>query len=86
MELPWKLPLLLDGATGTGLMAAGMPADACVEQWVLEHPVVLAELQKAYADAGCDVVYASTFGAGYEPPAGGVDPPCRSGYPLSGGR
>ena len=30
MELPWKLPLLLDGATGTGLMAAGMPADACV--------------------------------------------------------
>lgn len=63
MELPWKLPLLLDGATGTGLMAAGMPADACVEQWVLEHPVVLAELQKAYADAGCDVVYASTFGA-----------------------
>ena len=63
MELPWKLPLLLDGATGTGLMAAGMPADACVEQWVLEHPAVLAELQKAYADAGCDVVYASTFGA-----------------------
>ena len=28
MELPWKLPLLLDGATGTGLMAAGMPAAA----------------------------------------------------------
>lgn len=63
MELPWKLPLLLDGATGTGLMAAGMPADACVEKWVLEHPAVLTELQKAYAAVGCDVVYAPTFGA-----------------------
>ena len=63
MELPWKLPLLLDGATGTGLMAAGMPADACVEKWVLEHPAVLTELQKAYAAVGCDVIYAPTFGA-----------------------
>ena len=63
MELPWKLPLLQDGATGTGLMAAGMPADACVEKWVLEHPAVLTELQKAYAAVGCDVIYAPTFGA-----------------------
>lgn len=63
MELSWNLPLLLDGATGTGLMAAGMPADACVEQWILEHPAVLTDLQKAYAAAGCHVVYAPTFGA-----------------------
>ena len=63
MELPWKLPLLLDGATGTTLLGAGMPADACVEDWVLSHPDVLLELQTAYAGAGCDVLYAPTFGA-----------------------
>lgn len=51
MELPWKLPLLLDGATGTTLLGAGMPADACVEDWVLSHPDVLLELQTAYAGA-----------------------------------
>ena len=63
MELPWTLPLLLDGATGTTLLRAGMPADACVEQWVLDHPDVLMELQKSYAAAGCNVLYAPTFGA-----------------------
>lgn len=63
MELPWSLPLLLDGATGTTLLKAGMPADACVEQWVLEHPSVLLELQRGYVAAGCNVLYAPTFGA-----------------------
>ena len=63
MELPCKLPLLLDGATGTQLMAAGMPADACPEQWALEHPQVVLDLQRRYILAGCDVLYAPTFGA-----------------------
>lgn len=63
MEFPWKLPLLLDGATGTTLIAAGMPTDACVEQWILEHPHVLTDLQKAYIAAGSQVLYAPTFGA-----------------------
>ena len=63
MELPWKPPLLLDGATGTRLLAAGMPADACPEQWALEHPAVVTDLQRRYILAGCDVLYAPTFGA-----------------------
>ena len=51
----------LDGATGTNLMKAGMPAGVCPEAWILEHPDVLTDLQRAYAAAGSDIVYAPTF-------------------------
>ena len=54
---------LLDGATGSNLRAAGMPRDCCAEQWVLEHPEPLAALQRAYAQAGSQIVYAPTFQA-----------------------
>jgi len=54
---------LLDGATGTNLLAAGMPAGVCVEKWILDNPKVLIDLQRAYAEAGADYVYAPTFGA-----------------------
>lgn len=57
-----RAPLLLDGATGSNLRAAGMPAGVCTEAWVLEHPEVLISLQRAYADAGSRIVYAPTFG------------------------
>ena len=56
-------PLFLDGATGSNLRAAGMPAGVNTEAWVLEHPQVLTDLQRAYADAGSHIVYAPTFGA-----------------------
>ena len=29
-----KKPVLLDGATGSNLMARGMPRGVCTEQWV----------------------------------------------------
>ena len=57
------LPLLLDGATGSELLRRGMPAGVCTERWVLEHPQVLQELQRAYVEAGANVVLAPTFGA-----------------------
>ena len=60
---PFSLPILLDGATGTELCRRGMPAGACAEQWVLEHPDALLELQRAYVDAGSQVLLAPTFGA-----------------------
>ncbi len=53
--------LFLDGATGTNLMKAGMPAGVCPENWILEHKDVMLGLQKAYAEAGSDIVYAPTF-------------------------
>ena len=55
--------VILDGATGSNLRAAGMPAGVSTEAWVLEHPEVLMELQRRYADAGSHIVYAPTFGA-----------------------
>lgn len=55
--------LLLDGATGSNLMAAGMPRGVCTETWVLNHKEILQKLQKAYIDAGSRIIYAPTFGA-----------------------
>ncbi|MBQ9589175.1 MAG: homocysteine S-methyltransferase family protein [Butyrivibrio sp.] len=53
--------IFLDGATGTNLMKAGMPAGVCPEAWILEHKDVMLDLQKRYADAGANIVYAPTF-------------------------
>ena len=55
--------LILDGATGSNLRAAGMPRDCCTEVWVLENPEPLVRLQRSYAQAGSDIVYAPTFQA-----------------------
>jgi len=54
-------PVILDGATGTNLMEAGMPIGVCPESWVLENPQVLLDLQRRYVEAGSHIVYASTF-------------------------
>ena len=54
---------LLDGATGTELRRAGMPDNCCGEQWILEHPEALITLQRAYAGAGSEIIYAPTFRA-----------------------
>ncbi len=56
-------PIILDGAMGTGLMKAGMPVDACTEEWALAHPDVVAAIQQEYVQAGAQLVYAPTFGA-----------------------
>ena len=54
---------ILDGATGSNLRNAGMPKGCCTEQWVLEHPEPLVALQRAYAEAGSQIIYAPTFQA-----------------------
>ena len=56
-------PLFLDGATGSNLQKAGMPKGCCTEEWVLAHPQPLMDLQRAYAAAGSNIVYAPTFQA-----------------------
>lgn len=53
--------LILDGATGSNLQQRGMPAGVCPEQWILENPDVLCQLQQEYISAGTNVLYASTF-------------------------
>lgn len=61
-ELLEKGIFILDGATGTQLQKAGMPQGVCPEQWVIEHPHVIQELQRRYIEAGSHGVYACTFG------------------------
>lgn len=55
--------LFLDGATGSNLLRCGMPAGVCPELWIAENPDVLISLQKAYVEAGSNIVYAPTFSA-----------------------
>ncbi|QNM05381.1 homocysteine S-methyltransferase family protein [Qiania dongpingensis] len=62
-ELVKKGTVLLDGATGSNLMKAGMPRGVCTEQWICGHRGVLVQLQKQYLEAGSQIVYAPTFSA-----------------------
>lgn len=62
-NFPFSLPMLLDGATGTALFAAGMPSGVCPEEWILTNPDVIQKIQSRYIEAGSDAVLAPTFGA-----------------------
>ena len=55
--------VLLDGAMGSQLRAKGMPVGVSTELWALEHPEVVTAIQRAYVDAGSDIIYAPTFSA-----------------------
>ena len=61
MEL--KFPVILDGSTGTQLQKRGFDSSICAEDWVLQHPEAIHEIQSAYIAAGSRVVYAPTFQA-----------------------
>lgn len=56
-------PIFLDGATGSNLQRQGMPAGVCPEQWILEHRDIMIALQRAFVNAGTNIVYAPTFTA-----------------------
>jgi len=56
-------PILLDGATGSNLQKAGMPRGCCSEEWILNNPDALVALQRRYAQAGSQILYAPTFQA-----------------------
>ena len=58
-----EYPVFLDGATGSNLQKQGMPAGICPEQWILEHREIMITLQRAFVDAGTNIVYAPTFTA-----------------------
>lgn len=51
----------MDGATGSVLRTLGMPRGCPTDQWVLEHPEVLQNLQRQYAEAGTQIIFAPTF-------------------------
>ena len=62
-ELAKREIIILDGATGTNLIAAGMPIGCCPEQWILEHPQIMLDLQREYVKAGTKILLAPTFTA-----------------------
>lgn len=56
-------PVILDGATGSNLMAKGMPMGVCPEAWIYDHKEAIVSLQKEYVQAGTQILYAPTFTA-----------------------
>ena len=55
--------LLLDGAMGTQLIAHRIEAGACNDYLNIESPYVVADVHRAYLEAGSDAVLTNTFGA-----------------------
>ena len=62
-DIPIPRYTLLDGGTATSLFRAGMKPDGCSETWMLSHPDEVLRLQRAYVEAGSEVLYAPTFSA-----------------------
>jgi 5-methyltetrahydrofolate--homocysteine methyltransferase len=54
--------LIADGATGTILMAAGLPPGTPPELWNLQQPEQILQLHRAYLDAGSQIILTNTFG------------------------
>lgn len=55
--------VFMDGALGSNLRAAGMPVGVPPERWILEHRDVLLSLQRAYVEAGSQILCSATFSA-----------------------
>ncbi|MGN0805911.1 MAG: homocysteine S-methyltransferase family protein, partial [Candidatus Coproplasma sp.] len=55
--------LVLDGAMGTQLQAAGLPLGTLPEEWNLTFPEEVKKVHTAYLKAGANVIYTNTFGA-----------------------
>ncbi len=56
-------PLLADGAMGTMLHSRGVALDTAFDELVLSQPGVVADVHRAYIDAGSELILANTFGA-----------------------
>jgi 5-methyltetrahydrofolate--homocysteine methyltransferase len=62
IEAIGKRTLLCDGAMGTQLQQAGLQPGECGEYWNILYPDRVEKIQRAYADAGSDVIITNTFG------------------------
>jgi 5-methyltetrahydrofolate--homocysteine methyltransferase len=55
--------LVADGATGTNLQKVGLAGGMHAEDWVLDCPEKILDLEKAFIAAGSDIILTCTFGA-----------------------
>jgi methionine synthase I (cobalamin-dependent) len=56
---PW---LLADGATGSNLFNRGLQSGDAPELWNTQHPDRIADLERAFIEAGADIILTNTFG------------------------
>lgn len=54
--------LLADGATGSNLFMRGLQSGDAPELWNESRPEVIAELERAFVEAGADIILTNTFG------------------------
>src|SRR5574338_1529747 len=57
--------LLADGAMGTMLHARGIGFDKCFDELNLSKPSAVAEIHRAYIEAGAQLIITNTFGANH---------------------
>src|SRR5512142_695337 len=62
-RLEEKKVLVADGATGTNLQKVGLAGGMHAEDWVLDCPEKILDLEKAFVLAGSDIILTCTFGA-----------------------
>jgi len=58
-------PILSDGAMGTNLHLKGIKFDDCFDVLNLTHPAIVADIHRAYIDAGSQMIQTNTFGANW---------------------
>src|SRR6202044_4035081 len=58
-ERPW---LLADGATGSNLFERGLQSGDAPELWNADHPERIAQLHRAFVEAGADIILTNSFG------------------------
>ena len=55
--------LLADGATGTNMMAMGLPAGQAPDLWNLDTPENVTRLHESFLEVGSDIILTNTFGS-----------------------
>lgn len=54
--------LITDGATGTNLQERGLPPGMPPEEWLIDAPEAILDLERAFVQAGSDIILTCTFG------------------------
>lgn len=58
-------PILSDGAMGTNLHLKGIKFDDCFDVLNLTNPAIVADIHRAYIDAGSQMIQTNTYGANW---------------------
>ncbi|MEO0092684.1 MAG: bifunctional homocysteine S-methyltransferase/methylenetetrahydrofolate reductase [candidate division WOR-3 bacterium] len=62
-RLQIKKPIIADGAMGTMLYSLGVPKGHCYDELNISRPAIVAQIHRAYAESGAEIIETNTFGA-----------------------